>query len=36
MIKNTDDYKQQDVSETLKAFEVIADSGLSNGLPIVC
>jgi len=30
MIQNTDDYKQQNVSETLKAFEVVAENGLSN------
>ena len=30
MIKNTDNYKQQGVSETLKAFEVDAENGLSN------
>ncbi|MDX2504276.1 MAG: HAD-IC family P-type ATPase, partial [Gammaproteobacteria bacterium] len=30
MIQNTDDYKQQGVSETLKAFEVVAEIGLSK------
>ena len=30
MIRNTDDYNQQAVDETLKAFDVLADKGLSK------
>jgi len=30
MIKNTDEYNQQAVVETLKALEVITENGLSN------
>lgn len=30
MSRNTDTYSQQTVSETLKAFDVIAENGLSK------